>query len=208
MMFSLPLMLLALMATAVAGQENQTGPWLLHIKGGGLDGYGAACHAGAAIEGLCYSPGQAGTSTSFQFYFNYTGYNQFQSDEVGYLLWKLPVNINDTDVLLPSSMSLSYQPNSNVAAPMFGTSSYGGTSVGFDVNKNLFVYSSIDDATFTPGTPPNTTVGQAYYQWFVCWEYLIGYYYQAVGWAQTLPPRNPTCVAVEITQEPAFGYES
>lgn len=95
-------------------------------------------------------------------------------------------------------MTFTYVPNSNVAAPLFGFEY--GTSVGFDNDGKLFTYAYYDDSTFVPQQQP-VTGHFAYYQWFICWQYLTGYYYQSVGWAMTLPPQNPTCEPVEIFRE-------
>jgi hypothetical protein len=37
-------------------------------------------------------------------------------------------------------------------------------------------------------------------QWYVCWQYFTGYYYQSVGWTQVGAPHNPTCEPVDITK--------
>ncbi|CAJ2506922.1 Uu.00g081080.m01.CDS01 [Anthostomella pinea] len=206
MKFQISAVLLGIAASTVAAQEtNQTGPFFLHIKGtdnSSIDGYASSCHAGAAIEGLCYGSGSAPAAGSYsnEYYFNYSGYTTVGDADVGTLSWKLPVNINGTVENLPQPMSLQYQANSNVAAPMFGFSS-GGFSVGFDDEGKLFGYNYYDDSTFVAGTQPSAGEGKAYYQWYVCYQYLTGYYYQSIGWAQTVPPHNPTCEPVTITQE-------
>jgi hypothetical protein len=141
------------------------------------------------------------TTTYYAYWFNYTGFTQVDGADVGFLSWNLPVVINDTDVGVPSTMQLVYQPNSNVAAPLFTYSDQVSLQVGFDAHGKLFVYNYFDDSTFVPGTSPTQFPGTAYYSWFLCWEYYTGYYYNAVGWAQSLPPHNPTCEAIDITQE-------
>jgi hypothetical protein len=161
-------------------------------------GYISACHAGAAIEGLCYGAGPAPTGdslTSSSFYFNYTGYEDVDGADVGIVSWNLPSG----NVSFPEPMRFIYTPNSNVAAPMFWPDD-SGTLVGFDSKGKLFTYSYYDDSTFLPGVQPDSSTPKAYYNWFLCWEYFTGYYYNAVGWATTLPPQNPTCEAIEITQ--------
>ncbi|KAI1143983.1 hypothetical protein F5Y05DRAFT_407382 [Hypoxylon sp. FL0543] len=206
MKFQLSALLLGVAASAVSAQTaNQTGPFYLHItgkEGSSIDGYAGSCHAGAAIEGFCYSAGALPEgSVSFQYYFNYTGYTVVDGAEVGEIWWKLPyTDGNGNSAFEPQTLGLQYLPNSNVAAPMFGISDVA-MNVGFDTDNKLFSWFYYDDSTFTPGTNPAPSgEGKAYYQWYVCWQYFTGYYYQSVGWATTTPPHNPTCEPVDITQ--------
>ncbi|KAI2626419.1 hypothetical protein GGR54DRAFT_636990 [Hypoxylon sp. NC1633] len=203
MKFQLSALLAGFAATAVSAQYNQTGPFTLHVAGEGIDGYLTACHAGAAIEGLCYSAGSPPEGSAYsQYYFNYTGYNTIGSDEVGLVFWKLPYNDqNGNPAFQEQSLGLYYIPNSNVAAAMFG---FGTSSLyGFDADGKLFGYNYYDDSTFTPEVNPVPTGdGTAYYQWYVCWQYFTGYYYQSVGWVTGGAPHNPTCEAVTITKVP------
>ncbi|KAI2636359.1 hypothetical protein GGS26DRAFT_548778 [Hypomontagnella submonticulosa] len=207
MKFQLSALFLGLAATTVSAQYNQTGPYYLHItgskEGSAIDGYAGSCHAGAAIEGLCYSAGGLPEgSTSFQYYFNYTGYNKVGDNEVGDLIWRLHYTDQDGNAAyVEQVLGLSYQINSNVAAPMFGFNQ-GNLNIGFDQAKKLFATNYYDDSTFVPGQNPTPNgVGTAYYQWYVCWQYFTGYYYQSVGWTTGGVPHNPTCEPVDIVQE-------
>ncbi|KAK6856630.1 hypothetical protein PG995_006817 [Apiospora arundinis] len=210
MKFSVSASILALAASAVHAQapQNQTGPFFLHITGKDnktIDGYGGACHAGAAIEGLCFDNGPRpdGDHLNYaSFYFNYTGDQDVDGSEVGVLSWNLQLASGSDPAFVPSPMSFTFPTTSNVAQPMFGTSSStGGQPVGFDKDGKLFAYGYLDDSTFQPGVPPNpSSQAKAYYNWFVCWQSFSAYYYNAVGWATSLPPHNPTCQAVEIHQ--------
>ncbi|KAK7946264.1 uncharacterized protein PG986_010585 [Apiospora aurea] len=208
MKFSLSASLLALAASAVQAQQpqNQTGPFFLHITGKEdktIDGYAGACHAGAAIEGLCFAngPKPSGDNVNYEsFYFNYTGNQDVDGAEVGFLSWNLQLAPGSDPAVVPSPMSFTFSTTSNVAQPMFGPGN-SQQSVGFDKDGKMFVFGSMDDATFEPDNrPPNPYQPKAYYNWFVCWQYVGSYYYHAVGWATTLPPHNPTCQAVDITQ--------
>jgi hypothetical protein len=210
MLSTLPATLLGLVACALAQEANQTGPFNLHItgaaEGSSLDGHVASCHTGAALEALCYNQGQVpgeGNANSFEYWFNSTGQAPVGSDEVGILVWKLPVTINGSQTLVDQALSFQYQPSSNVAAPqIFFPDTLGSASVGFDDNQQLFVAAWLDDSTYEPGVrPAPVSEPFAVYNWFVCWQVLGGgYYYQALGWAQTLPPSNPTCEQVQITR--------
>ncbi|KAI1335156.1 hypothetical protein F5Y15DRAFT_258055 [Xylariaceae sp. FL0016] len=201
MKFRLVAALLGLATTATA-QYNQTGPFFLHItgsEGSSIDGYAFACHTGAALEGLCYGASAVPSAgdLSSEFYFNYTDYTQVDGNYVGILAWNLhATGENDTEIVVSEGMGLTYQVNSNVAAPQFGFSST--MNIGFDKDNNMFGYSYIDDSTFVAGQQPTSSEGKAYYQWFVCWQYFTGYYYQSVGWTTGGEPHNPTCEAVTI----------
>lgn len=163
-------------------------------------GYASACHAGAAIEGLCLGPETPPDSYVYEYYFNTSSYTTVGESEVGTIAWKLPYTDQDGNpAVVDQVLGLQYQINSNVAAPMFGWSTYN--LWGFDADGKLFGYTYYDDSTFTPGTNPVPSgEGVANYQWYVCWQYFTGYYYQSLGWATTSPPHNPTCEAVDVTQ--------
>ncbi|KAI1131526.1 hypothetical protein F5Y10DRAFT_233456 [Nemania abortiva] len=204
MKFQASTALMGLAAAVVSAQETQSPPFTLHIKGTNanseLDGYAISCHAGAAIEGICYVEGVADASNSNTYFFNYTGYNQVGDDQVGTLIWNEPyTDENGNPASAEQTMGLNYQPNSNVAAPMFGFSQ-GTFLVGFDSEGELFGYDYIDDSKFVAGQPPTDYTAKAYYQWAVCWQYFTGYYYQSVAWVQNGAPHNPTCEPVEITK--------
>jgi hypothetical protein len=193
--------LLALGVSAVHAQMNQTGPFLMHIKGtepgSTIDGYGSGCHIGAALEALCYSSGPAPTgdeAASYSFYFNYTDENKDGDLQVGGLIFNLPINPP-----LSSGMSLWYQSHSNMASPTFSPNS-GSFSTGFDEDNKWFGWSYYDDATFKPRDPPELGNGTIDYDWYVCWQYFSGYYYNSVGWSLYGAPKNPTCEHVEITR--------
>ncbi|KAI1813891.1 hypothetical protein GGS20DRAFT_445253 [Poronia punctata] len=201
MKYQLSTALLGLAATVFAADDdNQTGPFSLRVKGTAkdskIDGYLTACHAGAAIEAICYTEGTP-EADSAQFYFNTTSSDTADST-VGSLTFNLPYN---DDQILSQPLSLSYSPNSNVAVPFFGFDA--AVSVGFDDEKAIFIQSYQDDSVNTPETAPNPSGQSAdLYQWAVCWQYPVGsYYYQSLGWIQAGSPHNPTCEEVEVTQE-------
>ncbi|KAJ3579262.1 hypothetical protein NPX13_g1300 [Xylaria arbuscula] len=205
MKFQLSTALMGLAATAVSAQDQQSGPFALHVKGTNpnstIDGYGGSCHAGAAISGLCYSVLSDTTDlpNTYQYWFNYTGYQQVDDAEVGTLTWNQPYTDQDGNLASVSqAMGLVYQTTSNVAAPLFGFS-YEVQLVGFDSENELFGYSYVDDSKFVAGQQP-PTAPKATYQWAVCWQYFTGYYYQSVAWVQNGAPHNPTCEPVEITK--------
>ncbi|KAI0130385.1 hypothetical protein BJ170DRAFT_593897 [Xylariales sp. AK1849] len=150
------------------------------------------------MQGMCYAtPDVQELNTAFEYYFNFTGQTQVNSSEVGVLSWNLPAYEKKRIVNLPSAMSLHYDPNSNVAQPLLIPGDTGALSVGFDKDGRLFTWEAPERF---PGTPP-LAEGIARYDWFLCWQYFNSYYlYNAVAWAQSLPPQNPTCHAIDIKQ--------
>ncbi|KAI0481160.1 hypothetical protein GGR56DRAFT_629121 [Xylariaceae sp. FL0804] len=211
MRFQLPAVLLGLAASTVSAQQNQTGPFYLHIEGTSnksINGYAASCHTGAAQEGLCYTAGSSlptGNAESYQYYFNYSSYSYGgsggSSPVVGELVWNLPVTFGNGTQNVSQAMGLEFLVNSNVAAPLFGFDY--GMSVGFDEDDKLFGSAYYDDATFVPGVFPESAESGdelQLYQWYLCWQYFTGYYYQSIGWTTAGEPHNPTCEAVSITK--------
>ncbi|KAI1467101.1 uncharacterized protein F4812DRAFT_431184 [Daldinia caldariorum] len=211
MRFQLSSLSAGLLAAAVSAQDPvQTGPFNLHIKGkegSSIDGYAGSCHAGAAIEGLCYNEGSLPAGNYVEYYFNASSYTKVDGADVGKLIWKLPyTDGSGGQATVDQGLALQFTVNSNVAAAMFGFGSYS-VDLGFDKEGKLFGVSYIDDSTFEPGKSPfpsgNAT---ADYQWYACWQYFTGYYYQSIGWASTSPPHNPTCEPVDIFQEFPSSY--
>ena len=123
-----------------------------------LSGYGGSCHAGAAISGLCYSVLSDTTDlpNTYQYWFNYTGYQQVDDAEVGTLTWNQPYTDQDGNpASVSQAMGLVYQTTSNVAAPLFGFSQ-NVFLLGFDSEDELFGYSYVDDSKFVAGQQPPT----------------------------------------------------
>jgi hypothetical protein len=203
-LFSGLLAALAVSTTVSAQEYNQTGPFSLKIRSetnATLDGsYLTACHAGAAIEGLCLGGKTApnATTTYATYYYNYTTYDGTPSDS-GVLIWNLPYTGPNGTAIESESMTLGYNPGSNVAFPLFEPS-YTNTQVGFN-GTELFIPSPYDDSTFTPGKYPTSTGVQQLKNWYVCWGWVGGYYYQAVAWVTAEAPHNPTCQKVCIEKE-------
>jgi hypothetical protein len=190
-----------LAASAVTAQTDpaESAPFLLKIANSAnesLNGqYLYSCHAGAAIEGLCLSP-----SINSSYTLNTTNDLPY-----GTLIWKLPVNINDTVQDVPSPLSLSYLPNSNVAIPLLSPGSYGNVDLGFSDEDKLYLHTSIDDTKAVAGT----SVPDGYYgdfrlsNWYACYAVVGGYYYHALAWVTSGTPSNPTCEAIEVVKEDA-----
>jgi hypothetical protein len=195
--------LLAVAATGALAQapDNQTAPFALRLQSGNttLDGaYLYACHAGAAIEGLCAGGKEGSITISSTFYLN-TTITQLNGWDVGSLVWNLPITNGDgTSRNVSSPAQFSFPINSNVAVPLFQPS-YGNYQFGFDVDEKLFVYTVWDDS--------KTVYGQwlqaeptAVYHWVVCFQLTGGYWYTSLGWVTAGEPHNPTCEAVNVVR--------
>lgn len=201
--------LVALAASTVTAQDSpatqpQSGPFALRIANAAnasLNGlYLGACHAGAAIEGLCTSTVDPAAPIPYYntYYFNYSSWTNASWDS-GSIVWNLPINLPDADHLsTPLLISLS-NLGSNVNFPLFGPGS-GITYFGFTEEKKLFSSAYGDDSLNTPEDRPVSESFQLQ-NWYVCWGAVGGYYYEALAWVTTGAPRNPTCVKVDVVRE-------
>jgi len=150
-----------------------------------------ACHEGAAIEGLCLGGILSKpTDISYETYtFNISSSPVDVEPSIGfsgYLVWELQgVNFN-----LSSPLTLSFNPTSNIALPLFEPTAYG-TSLAFDVNDLLNIQGS-------DGYLPTSGTTVAYYRWYIC-ETDGGYLYTTLAWAVGAgKPENPTCSKVHV----------
>lgn len=200
MKFTTASSLLGLAAPAVLSQDyNQTGPFALKLANSAnetLNGqYLFACHAGAAIEGLCIG-GTNRSSPSAEFFLNTTGENP-----TGLLIWNLPIQLPDSDHI-SEPMILSHTVGSNVAVPLFQPANAGqGQAVGFGDDDMMFLPSFYNDATFQPEVYPTNQVRSQLSQWHTCWAFYGGYYHQGLAWVTAGAPHNPTCEPVDVRIE-------
>ncbi|KAK4204435.1 hypothetical protein QBC40DRAFT_164628 [Triangularia verruculosa] len=184
---------------------NQTGPFLLRVVSANndiLEGkYLTTCRAGATTESLCIGPNEVNNFT-LSFFYNYTIVNG-QPSKTGFLTWSLPVSGVEGLATVSEPMSLSFQPGSNVAVPMF-TFNEAGTPIGWD-NDTLYIAAPYDDSKFRPNVYPNATttdgsIMQRLRNWHSCWVLYSAYYFNSVGWVSGGEPRNPTCEPVTIVK--------
>ncbi|PSN60231.1 hypothetical protein BS50DRAFT_212359 [Corynespora cassiicola Philippines] len=156
----------------------------------------AACHQGAAIEGLCLSGElySEPASHSTTFYHNVTAGSDLV-DEGGILGWSLTYNYNLT---APSSMQFSINPTSNVAIPIIypGWTQY--TLVNFDESGSMYIPWFVDDTKSPPEYPSPALKLK---NWYICltrWSYL----YTTLTWkiGVTGEPQNPSCQKVDVTR--------
>ncbi|KAH9907825.1 hypothetical protein F4778DRAFT_719250 [Xylariomycetidae sp. FL2044] len=196
---------LTLSAFASAQDSEVLGPFALSIRGkdadASVDGFAGACHAGAAIEGLCYvaaDEGEGGAPPASD-----TGYYSFYYN-ASQIVWALPLADNTS---VPSALRIQPSWGSNVATALFypgvGASSSGGaaTSVSYHPdNGTFYLYGGYDDSQFVGATPPASPVATLgnLTNWHLCWQYTGGYYYRSIAWVFNPPARNPSCVPVDL----------
>jgi hypothetical protein len=187
---------LAFAASSVNAQyyANQSAPFYLVLSSQNetLNGSTlAACHEGAAIEGLCISGPLTSTSQAYTFNFSDTS-GQTPAPTGVNLTGLLTYELQGSNFNVSSPMQLSYNPTSNVATPLLQPSETG-TFVAFDDEEKLTIVSYQDDTK----PLPNYQV-KPYYNWYACTT-AAGYVYQTLAWVLgNGAPQNPTCQKVEV----------
>lgn len=187
----------------VAQNITQTGPFYLKITSSTnetINGqYLGACHAGAAIEGLCLdTKAQSGSNYNF-FYLNQTDYGA-GLPPTGTLVWNLPYTGPDGPAI--ASQSLSFNTGnlgSNVIVPLFGLDS-NYPYIGFDDSSKAYVQ-AFDDSTLVDGQYPNASSTVDFYNWYACYAQTGGYFYYSLAWVTSGEPHNPTCQSVSVVRE-------
>ncbi|KAI0131486.1 hypothetical protein F4814DRAFT_406173 [Daldinia grandis] len=186
-----------------AASFNSTGPFALRItskSNSSINGYAGACHAGAAIEGLCYSPNTGGSAT--EFYFNYTSYNPDTGvpSQPGWVTYLLKAGGNNGTITVPSSLRFGPSFGSNVYTALIYPGVEDGTSVYFHPNNGtLYMNGGYDDSNFNATYPnPPQSLGNLT-NFHLCYQFTGGYYYQSIAWVSTQPPHNPSCQPVNLS---------
>jgi len=146
-----------------------------------------ACHEGAGIEGLCLG---AGSASPFQFNYSSAATVDPTIGTEGIITYELEGgNFN-----VSSPLSLSYNPTSNVAVPLF-TPGYESTTVSF-LNDQLYIPGYIDDTQ----VPAAVDGLKNYNRWYSCDTY-AGYAYTTLAWLMgDGVPENPTCQKVDVVR--------
>lgn len=162
----------------------------------------AACHEGAAIEGLCWA-GQfttdPGGSATFQH--NITTSNGSTVNATVGATGILTFLLKGGNFNISEAMGLYVNYASNVAMPLFYPgSSVLTTYVAFDINALMNIQEYVDDRLPPPYSPGNENpTTQPYYRWYLCLTYYSSYTYETLDWSLgEAPPQNPTCQAVQI----------
>jgi hypothetical protein len=158
----------------------------------------AACHTGAAIESLCLTSGGTPSSprplTPVAFNFNTSAEAVTANASLGtpgILTYNLPAN-----PVIPSAVRFSYDPTTNAALPLLEPGDEGAQQLAFDEHEKLNVQGYIDYSA----NPPKQLDGvKAYYRWYACETYFLGYQYRTLVWGLGRgKPENPTCVKVGV----------
>lgn len=159
----------------------------------------SACHVGAAIESLCLSNGSSTSKPNpiapAVFHFN-------TSDQVvtpnttlgapGVLTYELP-----SSPPIPSGLGLFIDPTTNFALPLLYPGGPSGTTgvMAFDEEDLLNLQGYVNYGT----SPPTGGDTVAYYRWFSCMTYYMGYEYVNLVWALGRgEPETPGCVPVSV----------
>ncbi|KAI0123442.1 hypothetical protein BJ170DRAFT_641838 [Xylariales sp. AK1849] len=203
------LVALVLALATAAFATNATGPYVLHVTGktnSSIDGYVGACHAGAAIEGLCYSDGDVNSSATYnQFYYNYSSYNPDTGEvyQPGFITWLLTFSGSD-DGLDTEPEALVIEPNlsSNVQVALFYPGLDDATYINYyPDNGTLYIDGGPDDSSFNATYPSSTSSLGNLTNFHLCYQYTGGYYYHSIAWVSTQPPHNPSCQPVDLSLE-------
>jgi len=193
--FALAAAALVGLVASVSAQDapTQSAPFHLKIKSANetLDGVGlSSCHAGAAIEALCVSPGPG----VGEYYLNSTAGNSW-------LGWNLPLSTGN----IPSSLKWSQHLSSNLAVPLFFPGDDRDLNAGFDEHEKLYLLDWYDETKAVAMQRPESQQTK-YYNWHVCWTWAGGYWYQVLAWVTFGEPVNPTCVKVDVVREFVAPY--
>ncbi|KAF2116093.1 hypothetical protein BDV96DRAFT_645439 [Lophiotrema nucula] len=203
MKLALPTLALALAASTSAQDYNQSAPFNLVIvsENKTVDGdYLASCHSGAGIESLCLT-NQPSTSkpdptpaSVYQFNTTDTGATPNATiGQSGYLTWEL----HGADFNVSSALAFYFSYSSNVVLPLFypGIDYSTVVPVAFDSNNLM----NIQDYVIDTVNPPTYGDEKAYYRWYACTTYYLGYTYVNLAWTLgEAAPQNPTCVKVDV----------
>lgn len=134
-----------------------------------------ACHEGAAIEGLCL--GSKNLTDASVFTFNTSSFSEPTNSSIGdpgIISW----NLQTTELLVPSSLTLQNNPTTNVGIPLLYTGDDEAQLVAFDEDDQLNIQGTLDDTV----SPLNfSTPTKAYYRWYICDTYW-GYAYTTLAW--------------------------
>ncbi|EDU45162.1 hypothetical protein PtrSN002B_006439 [Pyrenophora tritici-repentis] len=197
--------LLSLAAAAIAIAQDPfynitTPPFNLLVASddGSIDTTLSACHIGAALESLCLSDADFGSSPTTlrpaEFQFNSSIYSQTPDEttsSTGILTWWLRT---DADTKYPSSMSFNYDATTDLALPIIFPGDTNAQVLSWDKQDKLTIQGYVRG-------PNNTGSYQNFYRWYACETYYGSYNYKNLAWALGADePENESCVPVTVTR--------
>ncbi|KAI0397071.1 hypothetical protein F5Y17DRAFT_471153 [Xylariaceae sp. FL0594] len=206
----------ALVASSTV-ENHVIGPFALRITGkqdSAIDGYAWACHAGAAIEGLCYVAGSSAVEGDvYEFYYNYTLHDGIVYP--GAISYEFLFGGGEDDqaqaASLPSFLRLYPNWASNVHIALLPPSTAEGTIFSLDFDTGFFYMGDIvDDTHFYNATPPappgqpGTGTHSNISNFHICYQWTGGYWLRSLAWVAGLegyPPQNPSCEPVNLGVE-------
>ncbi|KAL7775230.1 hypothetical protein CFE70_006148 [Pyrenophora teres f. teres 0-1] len=158
----------------------------------------SACHVGAALESLCLSNGNFGSSPTplraAEFQFNTSIYSQTAEPPIlatGILTWWLRT---DVDTKYSSSASFSYDPTTDLALPIIFPGEENAILLSWDAQNKLTIQSYIRGVNGN-GSYKN------FYRWYACETYYGSYNYKNLAWGLGADvPENQSCVPVNVTR--------
>jgi hypothetical protein len=175
--------------------------WTYCINIIGHKGYGSACHAGAAIEALCYGTAANLSESYNQFYYNYSAYDPTTGEvyQPGLISWLLPYTGEDGPAFEPEALAFELSWASNVYQAIFSPGSNYGSYLSFHPeNGTFYISSAIDDSSFNATYPSSEPYLSNLDRFYLCYQDYSGYYYQSLAWVATDPPHNPSCEPVNV----------
>lgn len=189
---------LALAALASAQYDQQSAPFHLVLlsHNDGINGTTlTACHAGAGISSLCLSTGNSPEPlppSIFRFNTSTTEQPASAGSTPGVLTNEIPTGEGNPPI--PTTLDFFQDLTVDYALPLFYPGNAGRTIAvdGGDLfNVQGYVDYSVD--------PPKSGEWKAYYRWYACPTYYLGYQYKNVVFGLGAgKPEEPGCTKVDL----------
>ena len=153
----------------------------------------SACHSGAGISSLCLSTGNWNTPlATATFYFNTSSLTQPASP--GSTPGVLAYYLQTSTTPIPSTLDFYVDPVTNYAQALFYPGDSGRT-LAVDEQDLFNVQGYVDYSV----NPPKAGDNVAYYRWYTCTTYYLGYEYVNVVWGLgDEEPETPGCAKVDL----------
>lgn len=165
-----------------------------------IPGNAGACHAGAAVEGLCYEAGAAPVPSKnyYNFYYTYGSYDLTTgvAQQPGWISWFLQIGGDASASLIESAMRLEGSWGSNLATSLFYPDTERGVHLYFVPETGELYATGQDDRNATVAFP--SLPQRNFTNFHLCYQFTGGYWYHSIAWVYALPPSNPTCEPVSL----------